>query len=591
MGRTSHPARLAAGRAGRNQDIVVNQKLITIGNLFSRFSLDALAAAWRNLEPRYKQSFGVLAAVNLAVFSYGLIHHPVGDHDLMFFNGYPPEMGWWSGRWFQGALTLLTFNTTAPVYTQLLAIFFQILAAMGMVRLWKPEAGAREMILGGLVVCLMPLVNWQHYYRSSSHFFSFPQLAMVLALLLCAGRQSRTKTLAAGLLVTISLATYNPAVQTYAVGWAGLLVLRLAGWDGTGQNLGRILKSLAPAAAAGLAGGLLYYLASLWLIHQDLMDPSIYLNATRTPAEMLAALPDVLAASFRHLRYSQLFLPGTLKSLLLLTVYLGLACLALKAWSAGAGKGRRLPATLAAVIFMLFCSKLAFVISQYTDYYAERIAQMSLPYIYLFFILIVLDPVGPHERRRGEASPLQGAARELASFFLILVVLPYMAVCDLRAQEAFVIAARHDFAVANRVMSKMESRLGGGLGGGRYAFVQLGAWKPMNDHLNSPEAQVPSHQYRTLARLNGELVFRRLSAEFEPKAYYTISSAPRSNPPPPPDVVRAARLSAGRRPFPDDDFISIHDDLVVLLFDEEARQEVLRMDAVARAKIMLMKND
>ena len=538
-------------------------------NWGSRFTLDAAADVWRNLEPRYKRSFLVLMAVNLVVFSYGMMNHAVGDHDLVFYSGYPAEGDLHTGRWFQGALSLLAFHTTAPVYVQLLTIFFQVLAAMGMVLLWKPDAGARELILGGLVVCLMPFVNWQHYYRSSSQFFSFPQLGMVLALILCAGQSVNwKKTLAAAVLVMISLATYTPAVQTYAVGWAGLLGLRLSRWDGTGRDLSRILKSLAPSAATGVAGGLLYYLTTRWLLHQGLMDNTSYMTATRTPAEMLAAVPDVFGASFRHLRYSQLFLPESLKRFLLLTVYLGLGCLTLKAWFSGRSRPQRLLAVLAAVLFLCFCSKLAFVITQNTDYYAERIAQMGLPYVYLFFVLAVLSLGG---RLIGE----------LSSFFLILVILPYMAVCDLRAQETFVLMAQHDFAVANRVLAKVESRLGAGLGGKRYVFVQLGAWKPLNDYLDPGYIRIKPNPFRTLARLHGDLIFRRLSTEFEPESYYTMPAKSVHDFQPPPEAVRAAQLAAGQKPFPDDGFIGVYDDMVVLLFDPQAREEILRMDAAA----------
>ena len=509
--------------------------------------------------------------VNLAVFSYGMVHHAVGDHDLLFFNGYPAEIGYLSGRWFQGALNLLAFNTTAPIYIQLLTIVFQVLAAMSMIILWTPQAGIRELVLGGLVVCLMPFVSWHHYYRSSSYFFSFPQLTMILALVLCTSASFNWKKILAGiLLVTISLATYNPAVQTYAVGWAGLLCLRLSRWDGTGRELVRVLKSLAPSAMVAVAGGLLYYATALWLTHQGLMDNTGYLSmsATRSPAEMLAVIPEVIAASLRHLRYSQQFLPASLKSFLLLMVYLGLFCLILKAWSVNQFKLRRLLAVTAAVALVFLCSKLVFVIIQGTGrYYAERIAQMGLSYVYLFFILAALD------------SGWQ-TAKELCSFFLILVILPYMSVCNLRAQETFVLLAQHDFAVANRVLAKMESRLGAGLGSGQYAFVQLGSWKSLNDHLNNRYARIKPYPFRTLPRTSGKLVFHRLSAEFEPKSYYTISSSPDDNPPPPPDVVQAAGLAVGQKPFPDDDFIGVYGDVVVLLFDSEARDDVLRRAAV-----------
>lgn len=558
---------------GREQEFALNQKFDAVRNLASRFTLDSLAAAWRGLAPHHKQSFGVLMLVNLAVFGYGLIHHPVGDHDLIFFDGYPPEIAYWSGRWFQVVLSFMSFNTTAPVYVQLLTIFFQVLAAMGMVLLWKPEAGARELILGGLVICLMPLVNWQHYYRSTSHFFSFPQLGMVLALILGAGRTFNwKKAVAAGLLVMISLATYNPSVQTYAVGWAGLLVLRLSRWDGTVLDLSLILKSLVPAALIGVAGGLLYYLTALGLIHRGLMDPASYLNATRSLADMPTVLPKILEVAFGHLRYSQQFLPDALKSLLLCTIYLGLFGLMRQSWFAGRFRLPRLAAVLAGVVFLIFCSKLAFVITLHTDYYTGRVAQMSLPYVHLFFVLTALNPEGR-------------LLRELTSYFLILAVLPYMAVCDLRAQETLVLMARHDFAVANRVMSKMESRLGTGLSGGQYTFVQLGSWKSLNDYPS--QTRLEPHRYLTVVRLDGEPVFRRLSAAFEPKSYHTVSSVTLFTPTPAPDVVRAAQLAAGRKPFPDDDFIGVYDDLVVLFFDEEARRDVLHLDSAAKARAIL----
>jgi hypothetical protein len=543
----------------------VSNHLSTFRSWGSRFTLDAAADVWRNLEPRYKQSFVVLMAVNLLVFSYGMMHHAVGDHDLLFFNGYHAEAGYQSGRWFQGVLSRLTFKTTEPVYIQLLTIVFQVLAAMGMIILWRPKAGARELILGGLVVCLLPFVNWHHYYRSTSYFFSFPQLAMVLALILSVGADFNwKKTLAAAFLVMISLATYNPAVQTYAVGWAGLLCLRLARWDGTGRDLGFVLKSLAPSAAAAVVGGLLYYATTVWMTHKGLMAGEGYLSldATRSPAEMLAVMPDILGASFRHLRYSQQFMPGTLKSFLLLPVYLGLGCLAFTAWRAGRSRPLRLLTVLAAVVFLIFCSKLAFVFTQLADHYAERIAQMSLSYVYLFFVLAALSQGG-------------SLIRELTSFFLILAVLPCMAVYDLRAQETFVLLARHDFAVANRALAKMESRLGAGLGEKQYVFVQLGAWKPLNEYLNPGYVRIKPYQYRTIARMGGDLVFRRLSAEFEPKAYYTIASE-QDDSLKPPDVVRAARLSAEQKPFPDDGFIGVYGDLVVLLFDTETRDNILR---------------
>lgn len=499
---------------------------------------------WGTIPRAWKQAFCWAFAVNIFVFFFDLANFPLGDHDVGYVDGIPLLSGGRAGRWFAPFLYALSGHVQIPVYTQCLSIVVQIIAAMGAVLLWRPQATAWQLFVGASIVSCLPAVTDFYYYHFQSLTFTAAQLFMVLALHCCLQQSEKYKwysrTLAV-VLCTCAMGSYQSSVMTWTTCFWGLVCVYVA--DET-TPLKQSIARLIPAFLCFLMACALY---SLSLRLYPLVGLSLGLYQFQTVH--ISDIPARILGLFQN-SYSLLLLPQGYFSmwmkLLLLAGMIG------GAWALIAAARQRRYLLLLGLIVLPLAAESQFLVSASEGWGVFRFLGLGLSYCYIFFFLALLV---------SERNVLRNLA-----FVLFLILLPCMAINSLDEQVTHVRQTQHDFALLNRVMGRLEA-LPEFDPHKTYNLVQLG--KPasyVTDSRKQPLAHRsvgqfwnPGYELWQLARylklgdrLNEEL-FRR------------------------PDLLRmAVDHVRDKQPFPHRDGVSIVGDTIILYFDTKALPEAER---------------
>ncbi len=527
-------------------------------NKYMRIELLAedLRTCWEAVPRHWKKAFVAALAVNFFVFFYGMSQYPLGDHDVGFLARVPETYHVSIGRWFAPFLYSLSGFLQIPVYTQTLAIIFQITAGMGAVLLWKKEAGFGCLFFGGLLVSLCPFVNEHYYYHWMAADFPFSQLCMVFALLVADRKRGVPRLLASSLLVMMGLATYQSSLMAFTVVWCGLCVFKLADCDASPEGYRRLAVECGFTLLPLFLGVAAYQLSLVGLVQIGMLKADAYqLQAAASP--LTDRLWKTVASSFGHLWFSQPYFPRIPKIVLLIVVCTGAACLAAKTLRPTRRNAIfRLVALLVMLVGVIIASKSQVLVSDYSNYYAFRFSGAGLSYLYLAFLTALL------------ASPVAGWRR--VGIVCALAIVPMFAVNDLRAQEQIVHSNRHDFAVLNRVVARIES-LDEFDPDKSYNIVQFGRTKPYIPELYRKNAyDVGGVEFFSITvsqdwwpgfELNILSRYLKLG-EIRINGYNTAHK---------PFLAKAALAARGHRAFPHKDSCFIMDgDTLVLVFDEQA---------------------
>lgn len=412
-------------------------------------------------------AFLIGLGLNIACFFYDLAQFPLGDHDVGYLGNIPLLSGGRAGRWFVPVLHLFNGHVQIPLWTQMLAFSTQIAAGIGAVLLWKPDAKLLPLLAGAVLVSCMPTVMDFYYYHWMVLVFTAPQLFMVISLHLAvgAGRPEATRVgirlVFSCLFALAAIASYQSAVMTWSVLYCGLWIAWLLRQEQAGQP-GSMIKRLAlPLVTFGAA--CILYIISLRLYPLVGLSLALYQFQTHGLADILASLPDVAAAAYRHFWIIQPFKGTGLTLVLLIMAVLGLlACLQTVRHVLRRSTIRAVLALLALAALPL-AAKSQFFISAGNDYFSFRFAALGLSYVYLFLLLGLL-----------------ASGRQLlrnCGLILFLLFIPAAFINALNAQVYHVRMQQHDLAVLNRVIDRIES-LDEYDARKRYHLVQLGRSKP-----------------------------------------------------------------------------------------------------------------
>lgn len=507
----------------------------------------ACLRCWNAVPRHWRLAFFAALAVNVVVFFFDLAQFPLGDHDVGYADGIPLLSGGRAGRWFTPALHALSGHVQIPVWTQLLAFSSQIAAAMGAVLLWRPRATAWPLFAGAIVVSCMPSVTGFYYYHYMALAFTASQLFMVLALhLSLAGEgHARIRRLAATVLCVFAMAAYQSSIMTWIVCFWGLLLVRLAHWDGCRATLAALFASLAPPFLC-FAAACLLYATSLRLYPLVGLSLGLYQFDTIAISALPARIMELARESWAHLVTPSGFLTPWLTALLCCAAAAGAWTLLSGAANDLRGRSLRLSLLVAGLALFPLAAKSQFLVSASGSWLSFRFHALGMSYLYAFLLLALLVDRRPAARNAG--------------FALFALLLPCMAVNDLDQQIRHVRAVEHDQAVLNRVLARIES-LPDYDPGKVWNLVQLGRTRPyLEDPGTVPlrgstisQAWHPGYELRMLSRylklgdrLNEEIRLR-------------------------PDLMeKALAWARGRRAFPAPEGVGIVGDTIVLLFDENA---------------------
>lgn len=526
--------------------------------------LCSLKNAWNALPSPWKKAFFCALLVNVVVYFYDLAQFPLGDHDVGYMDGIPLLSGGRAGRWFLPFLHLLDGHVQIPVYTTLLGMATLIASGMAAVLLWKRDAGFAPLFVGAVVVSCHPAVTDFYYYHFMILGFTTAPLFLLLSIHCVMGPQAfrPLRLLAAIVLATIGLASYQSAVMTWTTCMCGHVLVQISQWDGSGEQLRARLKSLLPPVLCMVVACLLYALS---LARYPLVGLSLDLYQFKTNAAsgFAARLAEVVRQAWIHLALPQGFVSGWLKGIFLLAMPAAFWAL----WRQGRPCSR--PAVRAALLVIFFlllpvAAKSQFLVSSSSDWHTYRFMALSDNYLYAFFLVMLF----------GSALVL---ARN-AGLLLFALALPCMAVNLLDQQVRHVRSVEHDMAVLNRVVGRIEA-LPAYDPDKSYNLVQFGRTIP---YLANSPGMGPGNP---LARITVSQAWHPGFELWHLSRYLKFNERINEESDNTALLAQALQFARGRKAFPAPGSIGIINDTIVLIFDEQAVRQVERRlgDAAPKA--------
>lgn len=511
--------------------------------------LRSLQNAWGALPAPWKKAFFCALLVNIVVYFYDLAQFPLGDHDVGYMDGIPLLSGGRAGRWFLPFLHLLDGHVQIPVYTMLLGMATLIASGMAAVLLWKRDAGFVPLFVGAVVVSCHPAVTDFYYYHYMILGFTAAPLFLLLSIHCTMGpRGLRPLRLPASIvLATIGLASYQSAVMTWTTCMCGYVLVRISQWDGSGAQARNLLKSLLPPGLCMVAACLLYAL-SLALYPLVGLSLGLYQFETNAASGLAARLVEVVRQSWLHLVLPQGFVSGWFKGLFLLAMPVAFWAV----WRRERPCSRPVARTALLVIFFFLlpvATKSQFLVSSSPDWHLYRFMALGDTYLYAFFLVMLFGSRIVLARNAG--------------LLIFALALPCMAVNLLDQQVRHVRSVEHDMAVLNRVVGRIEA-LPEYDPDKTYHLVQFGRTLPYLAHspgmgTSNPLVQTTVsqawHPGFELWHLSRYLKFgERINEGGDNTAL----------------LAQALRFARGRKAFPAPGSVGIINDVIVLIFDEQA---------------------
>lgn len=407
---------------------------------------EALNRWWRE----YRLPVLPVLAVNLLAFGYLFVGYIYSNH--LFPNaldpGFPSNRTWLEGRWGADIIYRLQGGRGIPLLDLMLALPVQIATGLLFARLLGVRDPLR-LFLAATLISIHPFVSDYYSFAGDHLVLVLGDSFILLAFRLVQWRPWNWWSIAgAAVLFQAGLSCYQPKIGLIATLWLMLVLARLAGWDGTGQDFRRGALELLRHAAAIAAGAALYMLmlkALLWWTG-DPAAASAHASM-RLSTVTLSDLPGRLNWAYDLARQmlsgsdlfgrSRAWLPG------LLLLSLSAAILA-RAWAVARPRGLAVTATgilLAAVALLPLALYAPFVISPHA-YLAGR---TLIPTVYLtaFTLTLLLAP--------GWLRILRWPALAVA---LLLCV--RFALVDAETGHQAQLRTIHEFHFVNRLAARVE---------------------------------------------------------------------------------------------------------------------------------------
>tara|TARA_Y100001933_G_scaffold120835_2_gene120818 strand:+ start:32110 stop:33678 length:1569 start_codon:yes stop_codon:yes gene_type:complete len=338
-----------------------------------------------------------------------------------------------SGRWVAPYLGLLHYDADVPVFLPLLGIVLAAGAAILALRTWEiPRAGVGKALAAGLIVAF-PAALSHFYYSFMTPLFFLAWLFAAGAMYVC-NRPSVLRISAGAVLVMLTMATYQASLGIVVLIAAGAAVTGLAKDSGRGDIRPVLQTVLARALATGIGG--ISYAISLRIL--DISPPRSI--TTTSLAEIPGRLMEVATVAFSHLWQTQPDLLWPIKMTLLVFLALGVV---VSLWAVRASPLRLFLVALCWPA-MVVATKTVFLFAAPDGSIYEYRYNSSLAFLHAFSFAIVLSFM-PGKLPRSLAA---------AAAAVVLVVFVQ---ADLVRQLVLLRGQQHDLAIANRILSRIES--------------------------------------------------------------------------------------------------------------------------------------
>ncbi|MDO6710318.1 glucosyltransferase domain-containing protein [Aliiglaciecola sp. 2_MG-2023] len=351
------------------------------------------------------------------------------------------------GRWFVTAILSLNFFKQIPVLILLISILFQVSSGLLAAYLLEINSKTRfsrsRYLVAGLLVSIIPFVSAHHYYTFMSHVFPAAQLLVIASMLVGSLRVSFVSIASGAILFMLSMATYQASINTYAVLFCGVVIVRLVNFYEE-KKLRENLIAIASLSSIFVFGAIFYKVSLVLCDQLEWLETGAYQLESLQIADIPERLEEVVESSIRQLVISQPYFPFYLKLLALTISIVGGITLLIKL-----GIRQRLNIflvrsfILGVICFlMLFATKTQFLLSADEGFYYYRFASFGISYFYLFFFMMLPIDCSPKCR-----IPILIACAVLFYSFWVY---------DLSQQKDMVKQNHYDFSFVNRIIARLE---------------------------------------------------------------------------------------------------------------------------------------
>lgn len=518
---------------------------------------------------RLRRAWFVGLAIAIATYAYVLFQFPTGNHDWtrmdgLEFHSYQVRVG----RWFAPAIYALTGFRQLPVLNALIGLVGYVSAGFAtclfIEALTKKELPAAAHLVAGLLCALLPFGNWTFYYSWMAGMGPLAQLFCVLGLTYVA-RTPRPRGVAwGGLVICVSLATYQAAIDTAAVlFWLAAILWLVA--PGASAERRRGFRGLIALAGSIALGAGLYKLSLSTLSAGHLLSTTSYHFRFISWAEFPARLAEVRAAAAAHMVDPHPFFSVALKLSLLALMLVGVAVLIARGFAAFPGRGARSVATAVGVVvgvaLMILCTKIQFLVGAKDNYFDNRFASFGLTYVYVPLIVLGLGGLGPIARRVHLAACI--------SCIWACVV------SDLSWQDAHVKQNQYDKRFVERLITRIESQPGFSYEK-KYHLVQLGSVPDIRrnffDYSGTASAY---HEFTMMASWRPHEAYLVMEPRFDIESVINLKKLVARRPTPRVNALME-HLQASQ-PWPHESSVAIVNNILVVVIDKDGFGQVERV--------------
>ncbi len=526
------------------------------GSRYSDFDILELAGEYYGrISVVWRRAFWIALFINCIVFASMIVDPPLGNHDWTRI----PWSGFWDelkrGRWFAPAILSIVGHVQVPVLNHVAAMILGVASGISATTLWKKDRSISTVVFLVCIVTLAPYVLFQHYYRWSALMYPAAALLGILGLN-AASRSSPKAILGASVVITLSIATYQPVVNVLATVLCFCLLFEVAeGPGGVAAISTRVKDKHLPRIVALIVGSASYALSVYVLKKTGTVGDATQLKTISTP-EILGRIEMVVRASFEQLVVSQAFMPSAVKVPLLAIIVGSFIAVAYKAVSFGGSVSMRFLRALTCVsllVLALISTKVVFALSA-----SEGIQGLKWGYATAFFYM-------------GCAAMLLSCSSRLlrsVTLVVLMLVLALFAREDLVFQELMSRSNQHDLAYANRLLYRMESIPGVDVNK-QYKYLQVGDYPDFRRQRYARGQRYdlePGNQFFSSMSplLRPARVFPFLGSKLSMQTVVKGKEGYWDG------VKKAIDHAEGSRPWPHASSVALVEDLVVVYLDESA---------------------
>lgn len=514
--------------------------------LFKKDLFETLYSFWLSIDKRYKVAFFTALGINIVVFLVFIVHQPMHNHGILSRLLYTsPYEQLPAGRWFSVVIFYIFNSTNLMVLLALLTIALHISGGMLSIYLWNNKASTLTLTAGALLVSLYPAVMTSLNFAFVGPIFSGPHVLAPLALI-AASSQRLIRIFLGSVIVCIMMATYQPGLSIISTLFMAYFIVQVIPFQGNLKDFIALLKiDILPKVIAIVVGGILYKL-SLPLFGIKVSPTTTTISLSEFPAKFLLTFEK----SFSYLYLTQPELLQAVKFTLLIVCVLAFLTVCFISYSKSSSFKQavsKLILLVALFIFLVLSTKAMYFISANENFWTYRYNH-ALGYLYMFGFFILLQYWH------------SGFFKNVIYIILFFVIVRF-SYADIGRQQLLLKAQWHHLAIANRILYRIET-LPGIDYQKKYKVVRVGRFS----EFQSEQLKSKGHTYDRGGdvHLDGELspnwgpgdIFNYLGSKIKLQGYM--------NPNFQEDKAVAKKLVKSRRPWPADDSVFIHEDMIII---------------------------